>query len=334
MGELKSYYNYDQLWSRNGTFNFVTGARGLGKTYGAKLFCIRNAIRNGDQFIYLRRYNTELAGKSTFFADIEHEFPGFEFRVNGNVAEYTVEGRKDWQVMGYFAALSKAQSYKSRAYPLVKTIIFDEFIIETGHIRYLKNEAKVFTDFYSTVDRYKDKTRVLFLANAISIVNPYFAKYDVVPREDSEWSTSGGGFVVAHFPRSDDFISEVEQTRFGQFIKQFDNDYSRYAVNSVFRDNTGDLVGNKPADAVYWFSILTDHGMYSVWRKSPMFYIQQKQPRQVVILTTDPMSVTPEIHLMATSDIVFVTLRNAYKYGQLIFDKPVSRASFVNSFRF
>ena len=59
MGELKSYYNYDQLWSRNGTFNFVTGARGLGKTYGAKLFCIRNALRNGDQFIYLRRYNTE-----------------------------------------------------------------------------------------------------------------------------------------------------------------------------------------------------------------------------------------------------------------------------------
>ena len=209
MSDITSYYSFDELFSRNGTFNFVVGARGLGKTYGGKKHVIRNAIKNGDEFIYLRRYNTELAGKSTFFSDIAHEFPGFDFRVQGNEAQLSLAGEDDWTTFGYFAALSKAQIYKSRAYPKVKTIIFDEFIIEAGHHRYLKNEAKVMTDFYSTVDRYNDRTRVLFLANSISILNPYFQRYDIAPKENSEWVSRGNGFIIAHFPSSNDFITEV-----------------------------------------------------------------------------------------------------------------------------
>lgn len=33
----------------------------------------------------------------------------------------------------------------------------------------------MFNNFYDTVDRNKDKTRVLFIGNAISEVNPYFS---------------------------------------------------------------------------------------------------------------------------------------------------------------
>ena len=46
------YYNYDALFSRGGVYNMVVGGRGLGKTFGAKEFVIRDAIKRGNQFIY------------------------------------------------------------------------------------------------------------------------------------------------------------------------------------------------------------------------------------------------------------------------------------------
>ena len=67
-----SYYNYSKLYSYNCTYNFLIGARGLGKTYGIKKKAIKDAIRRGDMFIYLRRYEGEIvAAAPTFFADIE-----------------------------------------------------------------------------------------------------------------------------------------------------------------------------------------------------------------------------------------------------------------------
>ena len=160
------WYDFKRIDSYNATFNFIGGGRGIGKTYGAKKKAIRRAIKTGEQFIYLRRYKTEItASKATFFADIAQEFPNYEFRIQGSVAQMapnsTAEDKKRaWQTIGHFVALSTAQAQKGVSYHLVTTIIFDEFIIEKGNMQYLPNEAVVMTNFYSTVDRYQDKTRV------------------------------------------------------------------------------------------------------------------------------------------------------------------------------
>ena len=44
-------------------------------------------------------------------------------------------------------ALSTSAQHKSTPYPKVTTIIFDEFIIETGTIHYLKDEVKALPRF-------------------------------------------------------------------------------------------------------------------------------------------------------------------------------------------
>ena len=86
-----SYYSFSRVLSYNGVYNMVMGARGLGKTYGAKKIVIKNAIEKGQQFIYLRRYKTELRGRNSFFTDIQHEFPDEQFRVEGPYAQRLVE---------------------------------------------------------------------------------------------------------------------------------------------------------------------------------------------------------------------------------------------------
>ena len=49
--------------------------------------------------------------------------------------------------MGYAVNLSTAGMKKSVAYPLVTRIIYDEFTIEKGFIRYLPNEVQSFLNF-------------------------------------------------------------------------------------------------------------------------------------------------------------------------------------------
>ena len=57
-------------------FNFIIGERGVGKTYGAIKFCINDYLKNGNQFVYVRRFKTEIessadAKDNSFFAKIE-----------------------------------------------------------------------------------------------------------------------------------------------------------------------------------------------------------------------------------------------------------------------
>src|SRR4051812_30330422 len=96
MQEFK-YYNYNKLYSYNCSYNFLIGGRGLGKTYGAKKKGITAAIKRGDMFIYLRRYEGEIAAASpTFFSDIESEFPNHDFRRHGQMAQMArIETRED-----------------------------------------------------------------------------------------------------------------------------------------------------------------------------------------------------------------------------------------------
>ena len=64
------YYDYQKVLSYNALLSFIIGERGVGKTYGAKKFCIKNYINKNDEFVYLRRYKTE--------------FQGHELTVNGS----------------------------------------------------------------------------------------------------------------------------------------------------------------------------------------------------------------------------------------------------------
>ena len=46
--------------SRNCLFNFILGARGVGKTFCKKEDVINAYLRSGEEFVYMRRYKEEL----------------------------------------------------------------------------------------------------------------------------------------------------------------------------------------------------------------------------------------------------------------------------------
>ena len=143
-----AFYSYNELRSRQGLFNFILSNRGGGKTFGAKLIGIKDYLKKGQQWIYVRRYDSELDNRSQFFDDIANSefYNDYEFKVHGyqgfirpkEVDEKTGEyvdsslNTNEWEPMMYFIPLSVSLKFKSTAYPLVTKIFFDEFIIDKG----------------------------------------------------------------------------------------------------------------------------------------------------------------------------------------------------------
>lgn len=346
---ITAYYNVSPVMSRNGVLNFIMGARGLGKTYGFKHKAIKDNIRTGEEFIYLRRYKEELsAARATFFEDIAGAFPRHDFRLNAGRAERAPrlkqrdtetdkefakrEKERKWVTMAYFVALSTGQRFKSVSYPRVTKIIFDEFIIEKGNIQYLPDETTTLINFLSTVDRYKDKTAVYFLANAVSINNPYFIKYQIRPDESGEWIVMQDGFIVCHFPDSEKFKNEVYQTRFGKFIQN--TDYADYAVGNTFTDNHDNLIRTKSSDAAYRMTLETKSGVFTVWSEDNQEYsITRRQVRgDAKVYTLDPNKMDDGKVLMVRNHPALGVLRTAFNQGKVWFDMPSTRNIFIDIF--
>ena len=338
---MLKYYSFNYILSFNAVFNFILGARGLGKTYGAKYRAIKKALHSKEQFIYMRRYKTDLESRLTFFADIEHEFPDWDFRVNGHVAQAShistrESDKRPWKDLGFFIALSTAHSKKSVSYHNVTTIIYDEFIIEKGVIHYISGEAKAFMEFYNTVDRYKDKTKVFFLANSVSIDNPYFLKYDIIPNAGEKIILKYDGFVACHFPDNAEFKDGVRKTRFGKFMMDTDPDYVDYAVNNKFSDNHGLLIEKKTPESEYIMTVETEKGTFSVWCDwdSEIWYFQRKRPKGgEVKYTVIEKNVDTDKNLLLRSDKLNQYIRTAYRQGRARFDRAQTRNSMIELFK-
>lgn len=249
------FWTPHSVLSYNCLFHFIVGNRGAGKTYGSKKLAIKHFLKTGRQFVYLRRYKTEFDGFNNFFADVSQEFPDVEFEVKGKLLYINKE------LAGYGIALSTALTKKSISYHLVDYILFDEFVVDKGHIRYLPNEVTMFLEFYETVARMRENVRVLFLSNAVSIVNPYFLYWDIKPKKGKEFTKVG--HMMIQFVQNDEFREAKYKTKFGQIIKG--TRYGNYAVENEFLNDNMNFVEKKKGSAKFEFSVVYKEHTYGFW---------------------------------------------------------------------
>ena len=243
------YYNYNKIRSYNALFNFIISNRGGGKSYGAKEMVIKNFLKRGEQFVYVRRYKAEIKEiQKTLFSDIQEKFPNTEFKIDGSTVYINNKPA------GYLIPLSVSQKFKSSSYPLVTTIVFDEFIVDKGHIHYLTNEVEVFLDLFETIARSRNNVKAFFLANNVTIVNPYFVYFNCVPKNGERFTIAKNGQIVVEMFTDSTFIEMKKKTNFGQLIDG--TRYGDYAIeNKSLRDSDTFVVKEKPKDLYFLYSI-------------------------------------------------------------------------------
>lgn len=335
MADNSMYWDGHDILTMNAMFMFVIGGRGTGKTYDTKKKRIKHFIKTGKEFIYLRRYKTEFEDKSIFFADLLEEFPEWEFKVEGMkcyMRHVTEDDKKPekWRLVCYLITLANALTKKSVPYPNVDYIIFDEFIIDKGNIHYLNNEVKQFQDFYNTVDRFQDRVKVMFLANAVSIVNPYFIAYKLKPRKNARFLRAHKGYMTVEMVDSEKFRQHVDNTRFGQMIKG--TSYYDYAVGNTFHDSHDRFIQKKSEDAKFFFALKFDNHTVGIWvdYTSGCYYVCNKYPNDCLtyVLTKDDME--PNLLMIDRSSALLKSVRKLYMQGSVFFDKITTREFFNN----
>lgn len=312
------WYDIGQTLTYNCLFNFVIGNRGSGKTYAAKKRAIKLFKEKGHQFVYLRRFEDELKlTAKTYFNDIidNREFPEDEITYNDGC--YYVNGN----LAGYAMALTKAKDYKSSSFPLVWFIIFDEFLIEdNGYSRYLKNEVHQFLSLYMTIDRYRGAV-VFFLANSVSMVNPYTLYFNISLPYGSNIVRKGD--ILLQLVQDETFIKERKETRFGKMIEG--TEFSEYAIENKFIGDNKTFLMRKTEKAQYYFSFIYCGTTYGVWvdyGEGKMFVSENIDPscKLVYSITVEDHSPNTLLLKQINKAVFFRNFIDNYKLGNVYFE--------------
>lgn len=271
------YFSLHPVLSRNATLNMVIGHRSAGKTYAFKDWALRDFLKNGKQFIYLRRNRNEVANiRATLFddiidkynVDIRHEGVQVFLRQRPTPEMTAKEIKKlcPWRLFGFIIPLSLQQTYKSAAYPNVNKICLDEFIIENHRQKYLENEVRDLLSFYFTVDRGRNDVRLVLLSNSGFIDNPYFTAYNIKYTDlmKSPWVFRKNKKVLLHYYSNESNTEELKDDNIGQIST---DEYSAYALENKFNDATDEFITEKkPKDFTYYLTLTDGDNYLSIYK--------------------------------------------------------------------
>ena len=326
------FWDISNLLSRNALLNFVIGERGVGKSFQAKKFVISDFLKNGNEFVYIRRYKTELDNAyEGFFDQLQNEglFLDHTFRIAASKKKID-KFYCDKEVCGYGVPLSTANILKSASFPKVKTLIFDEFLIDNGTYHYLRNEVTQFLDIIETIARLRD-VRVLLLGNAITISNPYFDYFKLGLPYNSEFRTFKDGTILVNYIKNPVYREKKKSTRFGALIDG--TEYGEYAIDNAFLRDNDSFLAKRDKDARVYSTIVLKGSKYGIWQnwKTGFVYISKDfEPSNPCVFVFDINDHTENtIYTKARNSTWFQPVLKAYKMGCLFFETQKIKNDFI-----
>jgi hypothetical protein len=314
------YYNPNKMLSYNRILNFVIGARGIGKSYAWKVHPIKRFLKYGEQFIYLRRYKPELKKVNQYFDNVKEEFPGIELKVKGR--EFYVNGK----LAGWAIPLSSWQSEKSNAYPNVSTIIFDEFLREKDNSGYMPNEVSALLNLMDTVFRDRENCRCVALSNAVSVVNPYFLYFNLIPNINKRFNANES--ILIEIPDSKDFSEERRKTRFGKLIDG--TDYGEMSLDNDFVNDSNVFIEKRSKESKYVFTVVYKGMNMGVWVDNDLgllFLSHDHDPSSKKVFALSKEDLTENVMLISgwKKNYYLKKLVGSFMAGYLRFDNQVLR---------
>lgn len=306
------YYDIDKTLSKQRLFNFVVGPRGVGKTYGFKRRVITNFLKRGEQFVYIRRYDTEMPQSKmrNYFDDISEEFPEHEF------VSFNGLFRIDGKIAGWYFPLSKAIMLKSIPFPNVSLIGFDEFIIETGVHHYLPREVTTFLEAYSTISRDRDVTAI-FMANAITVTNPYFIYFNVSLPPGRKIALYDE--VLIEYVDSPGFEDHMKKTRFGKLISG--TAYGNYAISNEFLLDSNDFIKRMDEPCANLCNFIIEGKQLGFYKgnKSDLYYLSDKPDPTSRTFTVDIQDHNDSTTFIKKSNLYMLTMLESFSMGGVRF---------------
>lgn len=312
------YYNINRILTYNAFINILIGERGVGKTFSVSEFVTKEFIKKDHEFVYIRRYKTELSKSSKKFFDAlikEGKFKNHNLYTKGS--NFIIDDK----ICGYAIALTVAQTLKSVNFSKVKYIIFDEFIIENGNSHYLKNEVEIFLGLIESVARMRD-IKIFMLGNAVTEFNPYFMYFNLHIPYNNDIKLFKDNLILVQYMKNEEYRKAKKQTKFGRLIDG--TEFGEYAINNSFRLENNDFLSKKSSNSKFSFAIKYKTNIVGIWIdwNSGMIYSSFDYDKSGCIFACTREDLKPNTMLlsMAKKYRGFKLFIDGYKKGNLYFE--------------
>lgn len=322
------YYDINYTLSKNCIINYIFGGRGTGKTFGFTEYATKHFKKTGRKFVYVRRYKKEFKRIKNFFDDVKihSEYcKDIEFDVKGGQqgAEFWIDGN----LAGYGIVLATSQFYKGMSFEGVDMILFDEFIIEKGVIRYLPDEVHTLLNLYETIARpgtREYECKLLLFGNTVSMHNPYTTAFDLkLPKKGKSFIIdSTGDIMVEVVP--DRGVEELKNaSRFYGAVKK--TGYGDYAIKNKFRLDSDTFIKKKTGKCEFQFSVFYNGLTFGIWKnyESMRYYVSNdidpKFARKYAFTTSDHDENTV-LMKSVRNDLQYKRFIESYKIGRVYYE--------------
>lgn len=336
-------YRYDPsaVMGSGCAINIVTGARSFGKTYGWKKACIRDYLKTGRTWGYLRTFDQEIKdivadGPEAFFSDImrNDEFPGYKFRCMGRtmqIGKIGEDGEVDkWETMGQLLALTKAQSYKGKSVANMHYVVFDEFIRETRIPPYPKNCVEQFLNLWETLDRREDRVTIVMLANAADVVNPYFVTWKITPPPvgHTKRVAVGRAQIFVQNCWSKAFEQAADKSNIGMLTAG--SAYAAYAQMNQFRNDDKAFIKKRPKRAAPTQNIKWGHSTFSLWASidDGSIYVCEGEAVGKSTYALMREDAEPDIPMIERNEPLLKAWGRYFRQGRMLFESVKVREKF------
>lgn len=233
--------------------NFIVGTRGTGKTSAAKIEALQHYEQTGRKTVWVRRYTKELDKViPTFMGGVESlknpdASPAIKDVDRYKVVKKSVidtNSETNTEVIK-FVPLTTALYLKSADFSDFDYMVFDEFLIPLGSVRYIKNEVFLFLELVNSILRLRDNFSVFCLANHVSNFNPYYDYFNLAVESDTDKIRRPE--LTFLFLRNTAYINEAKKTRLAKAVQG--TSYLDYAygtevgvkARSIVKPKTGKL---------------------------------------------------------------------------------------------
>lgn len=240
----EGWLDFEYLIKMHCPFIFAVGARGIGKTYSAISYLIKNDIK----FVFVRRSKVQADFISS---DVSHVLKPYLLDI-GQWEQCTTTGLKDIgylyyigdKLVGMCTSLSMVANIRGFDGQDFDAIVFDEFIPKKGE-RVTCDEGAAICDLYETVNRNRElegrpPVKLICLSNSNSGNNPLFNYFNLAntyaqlqKKEKEVYINNERACCIVRYDASP-ISAEKKQTALYKFTKG--TKYYDMAVDNIAED--------------------------------------------------------------------------------------------------